>query len=479
MKKYFLHVCAALFALMILFPVITTHAADNVYAILYTDGTMVFQHGNTPQSGKTVSKTYEVDLNDTFWALSDIPWYNERQSVRVVSFADTIRPTGTSYWFYGFTNLQRFENLRNLDTSNVEYMNYMFSNCSSLTELDVSSFDTSKVSYMMYTFHSCSSLTTLDLSGWDTSHVTEMHNMFSYSSKLTTLNLSGFSTASAKDTSMMFRVCSALTTLNLSSFDTSHVTDMHNMFERCSNLKTIYVSDKFTTALVAERDQYTGSPGMFMDCRSLVGGNGTKFSNSHTDKEYARIDTPSAPGYFTAYQSQPQPEPEPEPEPETYYIITAYVGDGGTVSPAGDTRVRAGTAQKYVISPNPGYRVQSVRIDGVEMGLLSEYVFQNVIRDHNFAVLFERVPHYAITAVMPSNGALSVTLENSAPVTVALAYFGGTGQFLSVDMKNVSADAGSVSFTLPAVWNLRVLLLDSDCRPLCDPLPVWLGVKTS
>ena len=38
---------------------------------------------------------------------------------------------------------------------------------------------------------------------------------------------------------------------------------------------------------------------MFTYSTNLVGGNNTKFDNNHTDKEYARIDIPETPGYFT------------------------------------------------------------------------------------------------------------------------------------------------------------------------------------
>ena len=79
------------------------------------------------------------------------------------------------------------------------------------------------------------------------------------------------------------------------------------MFRDCSNLKTIYTSDKFTTASVNdydyEQERGMGSSYMFDGCRSLVGGNGTKYNESHTDKTYARIDKPGVPGYFTAKNS--------------------------------------------------------------------------------------------------------------------------------------------------------------------------------
>ena len=512
MKRHFLTVCAAVFALMVLFPAITARAADNVYAILYADGTLTFQHGNTPESGKTVTKTYAVDLNEVY-DYSNLPWLHEQYSVNVVNFADKIRPKDTAYWFCSCSNLKRVDNIQNLDTSNVTSMSWMFSFCSGLTALDVSHFDTANVMSMFCMFNGCSGLTALDVSKFDTANVTDMNFMFSGCSGLTALDVSKFDTAnvirmwamfsgcsgltaldvshfdtanvtnmesmfngcsgltaldvSKFDTknvtsmSYMFRGCSGLTALDVSKFDTAKVTNMQQMFDGCSNLKTIYASDKFTTASV------TSDYAMFSGCTSLVGGNGTKYDKSYVDKAYARIDTASAPGYFTAPGTQPTPEPQPET-----YIITSYAGEGGTVTPDGDTRVRAGDSQKYVMTPNPGYRVQSVRMDGMEIGALSEYTFKNVIRDHSIIVSFERLPRYAITSTVAADGELSVTLDNDSAVTVAVSYFDKRGQFLSADLQSVSANIGKVTFALPFAYKACVALFDSDCRPLCDPVTV-------
>ena len=489
MKRHFLSVCAALFALTVLCSV-TAYAADNVCAILYDDGTMVFQNGDTPD-GRAVTKTYEVDLNALYTGYQSdyAPWYDERESVRVVNFADKISPKATAWWFYACSNLERVDNIQNLDTVNVMDMSYMFRGCSGLTVLDVSHFDTAKVTNMSNMFYGCSGLTALDLSKFNTANVTNMWQMFYNCGGLTALDVSHFDTANVTITAAMFYGCSALTALDvsqfdtanvmqmfsmfsgcggltaldLSNFDTAKVTDMDKMFYGCSNLKTIYTSDKFLTISIPETKDHN-SYNMFNNCTSLVGGNGTKFDSNHTDKAYARIDTPSAPGYFTDIWDVVKS-----------HIITAYVGEGGTVTPAGDCRVRAGDNQKYVMTPNPGYRVQSVRIDGVEIGALSEYVFQNVIRDHNIVVSFERLPQYAITAAAKSNGQLSVTLTNTAPVTVAVSYFNTSGKFLSADMKAVPANAGSVELKLLNVNRARVSMFDDQYRPLCDPYVSILG----
>ena len=179
----------------------------------------------------------------------------------------------------------------NFNTSNVTNMSYMFSD-SKATTLDVSNFDTSKVTTMGYMFYK-SKATTLDVSNFDTSKVTTMDYMF-MNSAVTTLDVSNFNTSNVTNMSYMFSDSKA-TTLDVSNFNTSNVTNMLYMFYGSTNLKTIYGSSKFVTTAV------TSSTGMFSRCTNLVGGAGTKYDSTKTDKTYARIDGgTSNPGYFTA-----------------------------------------------------------------------------------------------------------------------------------------------------------------------------------
>ena len=108
--------------------------------------------------------------------------------------------------------------------------------------------------------------------------------------------ISYLNTSEVTNMRYMFTGCSSLTTLDLSSFNTSKVTDMFSMFANSSNLRTVYVSNGWSTVAV------TNSTYMFNGCTSLVGGQGTTYSDSNPrDKTYAHIDGgPSNPGYFTA-----------------------------------------------------------------------------------------------------------------------------------------------------------------------------------
>ena len=144
---------------------------SGVYAILYSDGTMVFQHGNTTESGRTVTATYPVDLTG-YSSASAVPWAGTRASITKVDFADTIQPQSTAYWFDDCSNLAEITNISHLETSNVRRMNNMFSDCYALTALDLSNFDTSNVTNMAFMFYNCTALARLNVSNFDTSNVT-------------------------------------------------------------------------------------------------------------------------------------------------------------------------------------------------------------------------------------------------------------------------------------------------------------------
>ena len=139
--------------------------------------------------------------------------------------------------------------------------------------------------------------TKIVLSSFNTSNVTNMYQMFS-KSHVNNLDLSNFNTSKVTDMNRMFWSTYA-TTIDVSSFDTSKVTDMNSMFYGGDNLETIYASSKFVTTAVSDSEV------MFEGSTSLVGGAGTKYNSSYTDKTYARIDKSGTPGYFTDAASKP------------------------------------------------------------------------------------------------------------------------------------------------------------------------------
>ena len=229
-----------------------------------------------------------TSMSSMFWDCSSLT------SLDVNKF-DTSNVTSMSSMFWDCSSLTSLDvSMSKFDTTKVTDMSHMFLGCSSLTSLDVSNFDTSNVTDMSFMFDYCRSLTSLDVSKFDTSNVTDMSFMFEACEKLTSLDVSKFDISNVTTMEAMFYCCSSLTSLDVSKFDTSKVTSMSFMFYGCSKLKTIYASNKFDTSKVSKYSY------MFSNCTSLVGGNGTTYSSSYTDKTYARIDSSSTPGYFTS-----------------------------------------------------------------------------------------------------------------------------------------------------------------------------------
>lgn len=93
----------------------------------------------------------------------------------------------------------------------------------------------------------------------------------------------------------MFWNCAGLTTLDLSNFDTHNVTNMMLLFAACYKLETIYVGSKWSTSMVSNGNN------MFSECKSLVGGQGTRYADSpHDGVSYAHVDGGvNNPGYLT------------------------------------------------------------------------------------------------------------------------------------------------------------------------------------
>lgn len=79
---------------------------------------------------------------------------------------------------------------------------------------------------------------------------------------------------------------------------------------------------------------------------------------------------------------------ENTPLPPSTFTITASAGGNGTVTPAGESVVNRGASQGYTITPNAGYFVKDVRVDGVSVGPVPEYTFANVTAPHTISATF-------------------------------------------------------------------------------------------
>jgi type IV pilus assembly protein PilY1 len=108
--------------------------------------------------------------------------------------------------------------------------------------------------------------------------------------------------------------------------------------------------------------------------------------------------------------------------------ITASFGANGSISPSGATAVNYGSSQTFTVTPNGGYRVNQVLVDGVTASLTNNaYAFSNVTGAHTISVTFAQITHN-VTSTADAHGSIT-------PSGVTAVADGGS-QLYSVSVDN-------------------------------------------
>lgn len=222
-------------------------ANAKTFTFYYDENT--YEGEGITQYALTTAKKY-----DTKEAWDSADWKSQAEKVVFDESFKACKPGSLNSWFSDFSSLTTIEHLDYLDTTGADYAFYMFSGCSSLTSLDLSSFDTTKLR--------------------------------------------------ARE---LFKGCSSIEVLDLTSF--TNVLDIRSMFNGMTKLRTIIVTELFALSTGVSTDNKT-----FSGCSALVGGAGTSYADKKVaTHEYARIDggpNSATPGYFTLGQKQVPPKVE-------------------------------------------------------------------------------------------------------------------------------------------------------------------------
>lgn len=243
---------------------IGTFAAVGPYVVFDSDAkTMTFKYGEQPTIDNVKCFTLNSKTYVPNWSNKDEIKKNVTTVVFDKSFASA-SPTTCRSWFNGFYQLTEIKGIKNLNTSEVRYMSYMFAGCSKLKSVDLTYMYSPYVKDMSYMFCDCSSLKTVYLKGLNTSNVENMNNMFER--------------------------CTSLGYLDLSSFNTQKVKNFEKMFYGCSWLKAIYASPKF---VVVNSPNLISKALMFELCYQLAGETKSYYP-AHVNGDFAKIDG----GYF-------------------------------------------------------------------------------------------------------------------------------------------------------------------------------------
>ncbi len=76
---------------------------------------------------------------------------------------------------------------------------------------------------------------------------------------------------------------------------------------------------------------------------------------------------------------------------KSWYTITASAGAGGTISPSGQVSIQPGVSQAFTFTPNTGYKIASVTVDGVSQGAVTSYTFSAVSANHTIYATYTTV----------------------------------------------------------------------------------------
>lgn len=96
------------------------------------------------------------------------------------------------------------------------------------------------------------------------------------------------------------------------------------------------------------------------------------------------------------------------------FMIVASAGSHGNISLEGNVPVNEGNNQNFSITPDTGYHIANVRVDGQSVGSVSVYEFTNVTEGHTITASFT-ADMFTITATPGGNGSIT-------PETASLAY---------------------------------------------------------
>jgi hypothetical protein len=92
----------------------------------------------------------------------------------------------------------------------------------------------------------------------------------------------------------------------------------------------------------------------------------------------------------------------------TNFTITASAGSGGSISPSGGVVVAQGASQTFTITPNSGFSISSVTVDGANQGAVTSYTFNNVQANHTISAAFQSsTTQFTITASAGTGGSIN------------------------------------------------------------------------
>ncbi len=196
----------------------------------------------------------------------------------------TYNVTNFSSLYEGCKSMESID-VSKLQTNNCRNFSRMFAGCEKLKSIDVSDFIVGSSAWyppMNDMFNGCSALEGITFAIENNRfevRSNDISGMFKDCTSLTDIDLSTFNTRHTENMSSMFEGCTGLTQLDLSPFYTDALTNFSRMFAGCVNLEHIYVYPQWD---VTDIDQVNAEwcANAFEGCIALVGQDGTAYDAS-------------------------------------------------------------------------------------------------------------------------------------------------------------------------------------------------------
>ena len=205
-----------------------TYRKVSKYAILYSNGDLVFQNSNVPD----LTKGAVVEIWDCPGGVTSREWATDayKNSIKNIYVNTPIMFSRSLYfnnsYFQNLENLEYIYSINNVNLEDRSSLESAFRNCSKLKHIyGLSEWDTHTITSIRYLFDDCNELDNIqDIESWDLA--------ISYS-----------------DMEYSFRNCKNLINLDLSSWDLSRVYSINQTFYSCDNLRTVELGNIFTDAI--------------------------------------------------------------------------------------------------------------------------------------------------------------------------------------------------------------------------------------
>jgi len=179
-------------------------------------------------NGSTIKAQFDWDNSNRNVRMD---WVNEIVQVGRNSETGSLNQVKNGNRAFSYLSVVSSDAIKNLDTSNLTDMTYMF-NTATTFNTDISGWDTSSVTDMIGMFYSCYRFNQ-PIGSWDVSNLAQAGSMF-YACSDFNGDISGWDTSSMTD---MYRMFGATNTFNrdISGWDISNVTNMSYLFNNASN----------------------------------------------------------------------------------------------------------------------------------------------------------------------------------------------------------------------------------------------------